>query len=424
MVAQLKGVCSVLSAVLTTNHYEIGVRTLQDNDFGANAEFIQQIFEIGRRHKVRNPEKMRASYGKLMYLLQDTQSRAVNELLSFSCIMPVKTVFSRLEALDAKIEGDGFALLKDELFPIATTVILTDGRNRKQIDEAIRKKENAQYALQREYACHGFSEEAVRECIMAFNDNHSFLLFNRDPVEAMLIFLTTYFDPNTFKTNAACLAINSGTEGARLTHSHQNQYYYCLQTLRLWRDIQHNMFELWSAADLDLLDTNNSYELKQTAQGLQRIQKSPRVFRIMNRILSQAQRDNPGEWIGSSVVHLGDENVPNALAFIDKYTQVPRILQPIVSCIRQLPELSKQKNLQRIFARYGSLERLRLEILGDFFRKAFDGSGADNFFAAGSCIDGRLTSAWHWCSELSQKSFYPLFLLSGFTSFDGEFDND
>jgi hypothetical protein len=27
----------------------------------------------------------------------------------------------------------------------------------------------------------------------------------------------------------------------------------------------------------------------------------------------------------------------------------------------------------------------------DFFRSAFDGSGADNFYDAGSCIDGRLT---------------------------------
>jgi hypothetical protein len=36
-----------------------------------------------------------------------------------------------------------------------------------------------------------------------------------------------------------------------------------------------------------------------------------------------------------------------------------------------------------------------LSIAVDFFRSAFDGSGADNFFDAGSCIDGRLTSAWN-----------------------------
>ena len=44
-----------------------------------------------------------------------------------------------------------------------------------------------------------------------------------------------------------------------------------------------------------------------------------------------------------------------------------------------------------------------------------------NFFDAGSCIDGRLTSAWNWCSKLEKKRYYPLFLLTGFVSFDGKF---
>lgn len=32
---------------------------------------------------------------------------------------------------------------------------------------------------------------------------------------------------------------------------------------------------------------------------------------------------------------------------------------------------------------YGGLEKLKKDILFDFFRSAFDGSGADNFFDAG-----------------------------------------
>ena len=51
-----------------------------------------------------------------------------------------------------------------------------------------------------------------------------------------------------------------------------------------------------------------------------------------------------------------------------------------------------------VTALYGSVDGARRAILGDFFRHGFDGSGADNFYDAGSCIDGRLTSAWNWCA--------------------------
>ena len=53
---------------------------------------------------------------------------------------------------------------------------------------------------------------------------------------------------------------------------------------------------------------------------------------------------------------------------------------------------------------FGGVRRLQKLILADFFRHAFDGSGADNFFDAGSCIDGRLTSAWNWCSSIESKA--------------------
>ena len=109
--------------------------------------------------------------------------------------------------------------------------------------------------------------------------------------------------------------------------------------------------------------------------------------------------------------------------FIDKYTQVPRILSPIVLVIEAIPELERK---DRAIAKYfrdafGGSENLIKTILADFFRHAFDGSGADNFFDAGSCIDGRLTSAWNWSSKIEKKPYFPVFKLAGFSSFDGEF---
>jgi hypothetical protein len=60
-----------------------------------------------------------------------------------------------------------------------------------------------------------------------------------------------------------------------------------------------------------------------------------------------------------------------------------------------------------------------MEILHSFFREGFDGSGGEDWFTAGSCVDARLTSSWNWCQTLSKKRFYVLFRLAGFTGFDG-----
>lgn len=111
---------------------------------------------------------------------------------------------------------------------------------------------------------------------------------------------------------------------------------------------------------------------------------------------------------------MGDHNVPNALMFIDKYTQIYRILLPICNTLKQIPGLAEKPALRSyIEDEFGSVDSLMREILSDFFRHGFNGSGADNFFDAGSCIDGRLTSAWNWCSMLEKKRYFYVFLLTG-----------
>jgi len=149
------------------------------------------------------------------------------------------------------------------------------------------------------------------------------------------------------------------------------------------------MFKLWWTADKDMLSERNYYRLQNTGQGLQRVQSAPTVGRAMANILGRCQR-RIGSWVGSSVVHLGDHNVPNSLMFIDKYTQVPRILNPIVLVLDEIPRIAKDPGIgSYINATFGSVDSCRKTILADFFRHGFDGSGADNSFDAGSCIDGR-----------------------------------
>ena len=68
------------------------------------------------------------------------------------------------------------------------------------------------------------------------------------------------------------LSINYGKGGARLSHDHEKQYNFVFQTLSLWREIQHEMFKLWNLAEQDLLDEICMYRLKDTGQGLNRVQ--------------------------------------------------------------------------------------------------------------------------------------------------------
>ena len=235
----------------------------------------------------------------------------------------------------------------------------------------------------------------------------------------MIRYLKKYFRPDVYEENYS-LAIQGGLDGARLTHAHDRQYYYCLQSLTLWKEVSNAMFKLWYQADQDLLSTDLNYNLKDTGQGINRVQQCPRVENTMRQILHSVQRQvGQDNWVGSSVIHLGDHNVPNALMFIDKYTQIPYILNPIILVMERIEELADDERIGYFIEQFGGIEKLRKDILVDFFRFGFDGSGADNFFDAGSCIDGRLTSAWNWCSKLHSKPFYPIFKLTGFRGFDG-----
>ncbi|GMF17701.1 unnamed protein product [Phytophthora lilii] len=413
--AQLQDVCGFLSALAVASDYKAGQEVLDEKNFAESAEFFQEIFELGRRYKIMNPEKMRGEYGKLMYLLQDAVSPELQELLGFSCLQKIRTVYDVLEA------GGALDMLRDARIETATIVVAPEGKSRLEIQRQIKKKEQAIRALSDKYESRRLTRDSLQQCLYSIADNNYHLYFERDPIDRMIKLLTTHFNPDDEQEDSS-LAIISGNDGARLSHSHSRQYNYVLQSLTLWREIAHDMFRLWCLTDEDLLADGTRYELTDTGQGLHRIQPAPRVSRAMHVILHSTQR-NLDSWVGSSVIHLGDKNVPNALMFIDKYTQVGHILRPIVKAIDSIESMcDSSKAIQGyVDTTFGGAHKLKRTILADFFREAFDGSGADNFFEAGSCIDGRLTSAWNWCSNLHKKPFFPIFKITGFVGFDGKF---
>ncbi len=101
------------------------------------------------------------------------------------------------------------------------------------------------------------------------------------------------------------------------------------------------MFHLWYLAESDLLSENIPYRLRDTGQGLNRVQGAPKTSHMMHTILGRAQR-SIGSWVGSSVIHMGDHNVPNALMFIGR-SQSPAhydLAFTDLVCRQVLPNLS------------------------------------------------------------------------------------
>lgn len=449
MALQMKQLCAILTGMQVAHSYEQGQQLMQNRDYNTRSGFFQTVLEIGRRYKILNPERMRDSYGKLMYFLQDSCKPDVRELLEFDTVGRVRTVYDVLSK-----SSKGLEMLEDPQLRIATMEIMPEGKSRMQIQREIKAKEAAikhlsksycSVARRRKHQMGGFrgyslgllrssyadsdseddlknneslTEDEVEQCIYSIGDHSTYIRFNREPCDRLISLLKEHFDP--VNAGSASLAIEEGVDGARLSHDHQRQYTFVLQSMTLWREVLDNMFQLWHLAEEDLLDEEHAYVLTDTGQGLQRVQKSPRSVVAMQKILAKVQR-KVGGWIGSSTVHLGDHNVPNALMFIDKYIQVPRFLGPLVITLDKIPQLRDSSDGMKAYVdSFGGVKTLQRLILADFFRHAFDGSGADNFFDAGSCIDGRLTSAWNWCSSIEQKNYFPIFLLTGFSGFDGK----
>lgn len=441
----LVDILSIASGLMLATDLVKGEQLVSGKTLNDNVPFFAELFEIGRRYKIMNPSRLRSTYGKLMYLLMDAESYQIKSELQINFVKPILTVTSFINS-KGLIASD---ILSDPLWT-AATVSVDDEYNtlpRHEVQAKHDSKAAAFNALIEKYSESFGGADDVRRVIDSIADDNANLVFNARPVERALHLLKTRFSADKptdglfslalsggggssssnmgknsnkgFFTSGFLLGNNFGNMGgdrggAKLSHNHPTQYRFVLQSLTLWREIMRCMPRLWFYADMDM--TKESYRLVDTGQGYQRLQSCPNVRGEMSRILGRVQSE-VGSWVGLSVVHLADRDVPNALVFIDKYTQVPRILSPIVQCVESLPALVEDAAFHAYVEKeWGTIDRLRMSILADFYKHGFDGSGDDG----GSCIDGRLTSAWNWCSRLQKKNFYHVFMFTGFQGFDGD----
>lgn len=472
MLSSLVDLLAINCGLIISSDLGRGESMLVGKDLDEHVPLFAKIFEIGRRYKIMNPAKMRDTYGKLMYMCMDTRMLdlgSAGKKLNF--VLPIITVTSFLAGTGC--EG----LLSDPLLARATTVLespmedeeeeededygqgfMSIGPANATLADLSKMKSDATAELTAKYVAmsaafmaspgaaegggRALSAEDIDRVISSVSDNQATLLTNAGPVTKMLALLHSTFDPNTpdgafslelrgqprkqssfgayssfssFSSSFSGFSSSYLGRGACLSHDHRTQFTFVKQSLMLWEEIMRNMPKLWHHADNDML--NNHYRLADTGQGYQRLQSCPKVGQLMQTILRSVQGRVSESWVGLSVVHLGDRDVPNALIFIDKYTQVPRILTPIAQCLLRIPGVLKQDPAFHSYVKqeWSSAKGLRMQILCDFFKHGFDGSGDDG----GSCIDGRLTSTWNWCSKLHKKPYYHVFMFTGFQGFDG-----
>lgn len=411
----LREIVNTLTGLIVGLDMRKAAELLKDHDFTPYERDICIAVEACRRYKIMNPDLLRTDYVKFLYMIQDAvQNEMVREAIGFSVVTDLVTVAKYSQQLGV------LDMLNDSRMPLCITPV-PHLKSRATLNKCLRCKDVTVNALVKDYASkQHLMSDRVEIVVRSLNDANCFSNDNVASTEKLLELLKRYFSP-TSSNEMSNLAIEDGNDGSRLTHNHACQYSFVLQSLTLWKNICRKIYALWTISEEDMLNPNERYELRETGQGLQRVQKAPNLYRAVQKILEETKKEL-GEWVGSERIHIGDDQVPNAFYFIDKYGQVSRIIVPILRTLSGIDARSSQDAhyltyLQQV---WGGVEGAKYAILRDFFRHGFDGSGGDNMNDAGSCVDGRLTSAWNWCNNIRSKPFYPLFILSGFSSFDGD----
>ena len=97
----------------------------------------------------------------------------VEDMLGFSCVIPINTVFEYLKA------NNCLELLHDDMIAIATREIGQEFKSRTQINAEVQKKRKAIDMLSEKYSNDRASRDDIARCLASLSDNHAYLKANR-----------------------------------------------------------------------------------------------------------------------------------------------------------------------------------------------------------------------------------------------------
>jgi len=185
---ELKEILGFISGLYVANNYSLGGSLVSKDklrNFQVNEEFFQKIFEIGRRYKIMNPDKMRTTYGKLMYIIQDAITPGV---LDFDTKIPIRCVH------DFLADHNSIEMLSDSDIILATQC-LTSNIDRQKVKELSEAKIEARTRIINRYSSSLLTKEEIQLVLESLTDSNAYILANRHPVDRIIYFLKKYFDP-------------------------------------------------------------------------------------------------------------------------------------------------------------------------------------------------------------------------------------
>lgn len=147
IIESLVDVLSISCGLMVANNLTKGEGIIKGRSLNDNVPLFADLFEIGRRYKVMNPSKMRGTYGKMMYILMDTESYNVKSELRIDFIKPLLTVHSFLKARGCE------DILADPLWQEACQIVSDEygEKSKREVRQLQERKAAASQALLQKY---------------------------------------------------------------------------------------------------------------------------------------------------------------------------------------------------------------------------------------------------------------------------------